>query len=159
MLTQDKLREHLSYDAETGEFRWLIAGGGRSRTKLAGTTMPLGYRRIRVLGREYLAHHLAWLYVHGELPKEMDHINGDKADNRLSNLRLATRTENMRNRRGGWGMSGLKGVSLRSDKRLVAKIKYDGKNRSLGAYDTPEEAHAAYCVAAQKAFGEFARGS
>jgi hypothetical protein len=89
----------------------------------------------------------------------LDHINGDKLDNRIANLRLSTNAENSRNRPATRRNStGYKGVYLDSyTGRWKAQINVDGKNRNLGRFDTPEEAHAAYREAAEQWHGAFAR--
>ena len=91
--------------------------------------------------------------------KRVDHINGDRLDNRRCNLRLATHAENCRNRKNhSNNTSGFKGVH-RQKNRWRALIRVDGKSKFLGSFLTPEDAHAAYCAAARKYFGEFARFS
>lgn len=87
--------------------------------------------------------------------RQVDHIDGDRTNNRLENLRLATHSQNRRNSRSR-SSCGMKGVS-RHRKRWSAKITIDGKLKHLGIYDTPEEAHAAYCAAAKELHGEFFR--
>jgi hypothetical protein len=107
-----------------------------------------GYRRIRVLGKLYWAHRLAWLYVHGDWPPDkIDHINGDRKDNRLMNLRAASDSENMQN----VGMrsdntTGVRGVTRRKS-RWIAQITAGGKTHYLGVHETAEEAHRAYVEA------------
>lgn len=144
------LREILSYDEATGEFRWRedfsrkVKAGDR-----AGAVSEQGYVRIGIWGTQYRAHRLAWLYVHGEWPpQQIDHINNDRRDNRISNLRLATSEINAQNRRTALpgNSSGLLGVSA-SGKRYVASISHMGKNNYLGRFDDPAEAHAAYVKA------------
>lgn len=106
-MTQERLRELLQYDERTGEFLWLT---GQRAGEVAGTinTDKTGkqYRRIRIGGRAYYAHRLAFLYVEGEMPDEVDHKNGDGLDNRWQNLRKSHGGLNMRNcrpqkKRGG----------------------------------------------------------
>ncbi len=99
MLTAERLRELLTYDPETGHFRWVFTKGCRAGGQIAGTVRRDGYLCIAVDGRKHKAHRLAWFYMHGRWPHpEIDHINRSKLDNRLCNLREATRVENNANR-------------------------------------------------------------
>jgi hypothetical protein len=152
-LTQEFLKSQLRYDPETGVFGRIpgqVHGGGRLGS-VGG--FADGYLVIGVGGRRYQAHRLAWLYVHGEMPKwpaqQIDHINGDRSDNRISNLRLATGAVNTQNMRGAHGNnknSGLLGAH-KSGTRWQSVISVHGKNHHLGVFSTPEEAHAAYVTA------------
>lgn len=117
-------------------------------------------------GRGYQAHRIIWKLVYGELSAdvEIDHKNCDKTDNRLSNLRLATSQQNSANRRYRKHGTEFKGVSFdreerRRDRPYSAHIRVNGRLRRIGRYRSPEDAHAAYCKAAEEAFGEFARAS
>ncbi len=161
MITAQELREVLSYDPESGAFRWIGRVNNRMpENAIAGTMMNSGYVRIKVSGRYVVAHQLAWLYVTGEWPtSNIDHVNGDRADNRIANLRLATRHENARNRKRHKNNSlGLKGVSLDKETgRFKASIWIDGGIKNLGRFNCPTAAHLAYCKAARKHFGDFAR--
>jgi hypothetical protein len=98
-LTQQRLHELLHYDPSTGAFTWRVAPNRRIIAgSVAGVTETNGYRRIRIDGRQYGAHRLAWLYMHGEFPpNDIDHINRTRDDNRSTNLRAVTRKENMTN--------------------------------------------------------------
>jgi hypothetical protein len=114
-----------------------------------------GYWVIGIAGKLYKAHRLAWLYVYGDLPEYLDHINRNRTDNRISNLREATKPQNGGNakvRRDGR----LKGAYWhKREKRWASAIGINGKSIWLGQYATEEEAHAAYCKAAKKKYKEF----
>jgi hypothetical protein len=158
MIDADRLRSLLSYDPDTGEFKWRESGQGRRPSLVAGRVSTRGYSQISIDYKKYAAHRLAWLYVHGELPPhDLDHINGCRADNRIANLRVATEAENTRNRRTPVSnKAGLKGVYRSSPNRWRAQIKVEGRRIVLGHFDKKEDAHAAYCQAAEKHFGPFA---
>lgn len=151
-ITADEARALFQYDPENGQ---LSREGG-----VAGyVDKSNGYRSVRVRGRKYKAHRLAWLIVHGDWPSDfLDHINGDRDDNRLVNLRECSNAENLRNT-GAYrcNKTGYKGVSLhKRDRKYYANIRVDGRLRFLGSYATALEAHAAYCEAAAKLHGDFA---
>ena len=154
-LTAARLRELLHYDQETGILRYAVARWGRQHVvvgSVAGTNDGQGYRKHMIDGRPYKAHRLAWLYTHGVWPAgEVDHINGQRSDNRMSNLRdvpRVTNSENFRIARRS-NKTGLLGVTSpgKQDKRYTATITAGGKRKTLGRFDTPEEAHAAYLEA------------
>jgi hypothetical protein len=164
-MNAERLRQLLSYDSETGEFTRLVSAGSNAKVgSVAGSIRPHlgGYKCyiIGVDGRKYQAHRLAWLYVHGSWPRDLiDHIDGNSLNNRISNLREATRSENSRNRGATVkNQSGFKGVSWEKHlKKWRAKINVHGKRKHLGLFDSAELAHAAYCEAATQIHGEFAR--
>lgn len=114
------------------------------------------YIQVRIGGRIVKAHRLIWALVYGTWPPEIDHIDCDGRNNRLSNLRLATRSQNGANRRPWKNKQLPKGVTLHRG-AYVAQIRAGGRLRYLGRFKCPEEAHAAYCAEALKAHGEFAR--
>ena len=147
-LTVDRLREVLEYDPTAGVFRWRIQAGRVPPGGIAGTSLSRRYWIIRVDGCSCLAHRLAWFYVHGRWPADqIDHINGDGFDNRISNLREATAAENQQNQSlHRNNTSGYPGVH-RSNGRWKAQIKVGGRKIHLGQYDTAEEAHGAYLAA------------
>ena len=159
-LTRARLRELLDYNKKTGEFRWRKRPGGGARSDLSAghVESDQGRRRIGIDGRVYSAHQLAWFYVTGRWGKPIiDHRDGDGTNNRLNNLRPATRSQNGANsRRPRHNTSGHKGVSPHRRKWL-ATIRTNGKKIHLGLFDTPQEAHEAYLKAARKLFGKFAR--
>lgn len=151
LLTNARLKELLSYDASSGTFKWIRTN---SRRKVAGS--PAGVRHkvdgriyIGVDGRLYKAHRLAWLYMHGTWPLGgIDHIDGNPANNAISNLRTADQSENMQNlhRPHRDSSTGFLGVTRRRG-RFEARISCRGDRRLLGTFDTAEEAHAAYLMA------------
>lgn len=157
------LTELLDYNPVTGEFIWKQNRGRMAKAGDKAGTIYSGYLRIRVGSSQYFAHRLAWLIWHGKDPGEycIDHINGNKLDNRICNLRLCTHAENMRNRKINTNSSsGLKGVSFdKSKNRWRAVIKFQNKSITIGRFDTPELAHLAYCKAAAELHGEFARAA
>ncbi|WVS23993.1 hypothetical protein QkW1_70 [Ralstonia phage QkW1] len=156
-LTQQRLKELLNYDPETGEFTWRFNRKGVLAGCRAGT-ISYGYVSIRIDGVRLMAHRLAWLYMTGKWPADViDHINLDKADNRFFNLHEATIQQNLVNQRGR-SVSGLKGV-VKVKGRWRAVIHRDGKTRHIGYFDTAEGAHEAYAAEANKLHGEFARAA
>jgi hypothetical protein len=158
----ERVREILSYDPGTGEFRWRMdRRGGVKDGSSAGTVNKQGYRIIRIDMGFYKAHRLAWFYVYGEWPNGfIDHINFDASDNRIVNLREASMAENQRNRgRQKNNTTGYKGV--RFDKRWrgrwYARIVVNDNEIHLGSFATAEAARAAYAEAARRLHGEFAK--
>lgn len=159
MLTQDRLKDLLHYDPDTGVFTWRVATNRRVRVgAVAGCRNEKGYIRIRIDGRNYRAHRLAFLYVNGTFPPaDVDHIDRRPSNNRWDNLRPATRSDNNKNIRiNSNNTSGWKGVIWnKRDRKWVAQAKLNGRFRSLGYYTTPEEASDAYEAFARKHHGEF----
>ena len=153
-LTRARLRELLHYDRDTGEFRWWRRVGDEVQLG-----EKAGYLEIRIDGRAYQAHQLAWRYKTGRWCRPLiDHRDGDGTNNRWTNLRQATPSQNTANsRRPRHNTSGYKGVSLRTSGRWRAVVCNKGRLISLGTFATPEAAHAAYAATARKLFGEFAR--
>ena len=128
----------------------------------AGTLHRNGYRYVTLYGIRYKEHRLIWFIKTGRWPKkDVDHINGKRADNRWSNLRSATRSQNCANARlKKLNTSGFKGISWdRRRKKWRARIKVEYQEKWLGYYDKPEQAHAVYVAAAKKHFGGFARAA
>lgn len=148
-ITHARLLELYHYDPDSGVFT------SRQFGRVVGfINQPEGYIKICISKKHYYAHRLACLYMTGQWPPaDVDHRNLDRKDNRWSNIRVATRTENIGNTRvRADSKSGLKGVQKNGNKWVArAKKKY------LGIFDTKDEAHAAYVLAAKSIFGEFAR--
>lgn len=146
-LTAEALRLRWDYDAERGVFvRRQSHGRFAAGTVVTGTSR-FGYLRTVIDGRSYAIHRLAFLWMTGSWPKnDVDHINGDRADNRWSNLRDVTRAINLQNLKKAKSnnkSAGLLGVA-RFGKRFRAEICVNGVNHKVGVFDTPEQAHAAY---------------
>jgi hypothetical protein len=159
MLTQDRLKELLHYDPETGVFTWLKSGKGiHARKNLAaGCTdsgKGRGYKRIRVDGVLYYAHRLAWLYVHGEWPSvHVDHHRSD--DDRIGNLRPCTPAQNAANSRLRVdNTSGFKGV--RKAHGCARWVAQTNRHKYIGIFKSPQEAAEAYDAVVMREYGEFA---
>jgi hypothetical protein len=158
----DFLRERLEYCPVVGVFRWKIVRPGRKIGSVAGCQCKIsGYRNIKLLGVGYSEHHLAWLYMTGKWPtKEVDHKDTNRSNNAWSNLREATHGQNQSNCRAYKNNKlGYKGVSIVPTRpgKYRARIRNGGVEKSLGVYNTPQEAQAAYVVAAKELHGKFWR--
>lgn len=153
-LTQSRLKERLSYDAETGIFIWIMSTTARVPVGAkAGKLDAGGYITIKIDNVQYKAHRLAWLFQTGVHPeKYVDHINGNRSDNRFINLREADErlnAQNTRTARKDNKSSRFLGVSLeRSSGKWIASIAIDGSNsKKLGRFQTELEASEAYVAA------------
>lgn len=160
-ITQQRLKELLHYDPNTGIFTWLVDKGPRKAGERAGGicfNKADNYApwRITIDKTLYGAHRLAWLYVYGEMPTMLDHINRNPSDNRICNLRIATLAQNMQNTKRAKGKAGLRGV-VKMEGRFAAFISHNNRRLYLGLFDTAEAAHKVWCEAAVKLRGEFAR--
>ena len=144
----------MHYDYQTGAFTWRVHAGNRLSNSVAGSIGKRGYSDISVDGKNYRAHRLAWLYMHGNFPiGVIDHINGIKSDNRLINLRDVTNAKNLLSWRkvSSNNTSGFLGVSKNHD-GWRAEINVNVQKINLGTYATKEEASIAYVAA--KLFNE-----
>lgn len=162
MFSLDEAMGLVRYDPDTGDFIWLVSrnryGGATQPGDVAGCLNDQGYVLVGILGEQYRAHRLAWLFQTGEWPPnghEIDHANGDRADNRWSNLRLVRRTQNNMNARPrSDNKSGHRGVSWRKDTgKWHARIMVSGRVILLGNYDDLDEAVAARQAAERQHFG------
>jgi len=162
LVTYDRLRELFFCDIETGTFTRKINRQGNWAGEIAGHVRKDGRRVIGIDGRSYLAYRLVWLYAKGSWPDgEIDHINLDSADNGISNLRIATSSQNRANMRAQpTNKSGVKGVCwAKREGKWRATINVRGKHIHVGFFNSIEDAGAAYISAAKKHFGEFARAA
>lgn len=153
------LQKHFNYDPEVGVFSRKIKTSNRvviGNPLLAGASH--GRILIQIQNKVYKAHHLAWVYVYGEWPDEIDHINNNPLDNRISNLRLATRQQNNYNKRHlHRSGSGIKGVTWdKFRKKWFVKINVNKKQIALGRYDDLKKAEQVITAARYKYHDEFA---
>ncbi len=151
MLTQKLLRHFLKYDPDTGHFTWRVRTSNRIKVgDVAGTVNTHGYLQTRVNGKIYRNHRLVWLYVYGYFPDgDIDHADGDRTNNRLSNLRECSRSQNLINKAiQDNNVTGVKGVCWdKAKKRWEAYAKQKGVKIRLGMYTNFEDA-----VSARKAY-------
>jgi len=156
-ITPERLRELLHYNPDTGVFTWRASRGHLAAGRIAGYGNGRGYIQIKVDDRAYVAHRLAWLYMHGRFPSaQLDHINGVRGDNRIANLREASQSENQQNIKGARRGSATRlGVSFAKGK-WRAEIQVNGRRTNLGHYPTEDSAHAAY-LSAKRVMHPFGR--
>ena len=154
----DAIRTAFTYD--NGVLRWQIVQGYRAAVgSAAGGKGKEGYVKIKWKGKMYQAHRLIFAYHHSWLPDEVDHINGNRADNRIENLRAATKNLNQHNaQRRSDNKSGVKGVHwCERDERWIAIIRHDNKVAFRGYYRDLSAAKIAVQEARKHLHGSFAR--
>ena len=159
-MRENEIAEYFSYNAETGEIRW------RKRPfkaricvgDIAGSIYRTGYRMTSIGGRRIKVARLAWFLYYGRWPGGLiDHRNHIRTDDRISNLREATSSQNNGNQSLlKRNTSGFKGVSKTYNGKWAAYIRLPVGNKRIGTFETPELAHEAYRLAAELRFGEFA---
>lgn len=153
--SQDRLRELLDYDAETGTFHWRVRmnscspAGGQ-----AGRKRPARYNQITINGTAHLAHRLAWVYVHGVQPKgQIDHIDGNRTNNALANLRDVDAATNQQNRRRAQGKNPYPWVTWRpSENRWRSVFRVCGRDVLVGHFHDPKVAYEA-AISKRRAMG------
>lgn len=167
-ITQEFLRSSLTYDPETGLFRWKSRDdcnpqwNAQFAGKIAGMVNDKGRIHIGItidgVTKKFYAHRLAFIYMTGSCPDQVDHRDGHPGNNIWDNLRPATQTQNMQNRTiHANNTSGFKGVSWdRASGKWLAQIRINNRNKNLGRFASAQEAHAAYCSAADTYHREFA---
>lgn len=152
MITQQRLRELAYYCQQTGKFTHLQSKGRKKAGMPAGSLRRDGYVYVMFDGFRGMAHQFAFLYVTGEWPtQEIDHMDGNKANNAFANLRQVSRRTNTENKRTArrTNTTGLLGVS-RKGNRFIASIMHGGKRFYLGVFETAEEAHQIYLLEKRK---------
>lgn len=155
-LSVEWLREQMAYEPDTGSFLWKVKKQGRRVGRVLGTTVWPGYQVIKVEGVVFYAHRLAWFYVHGEWPSNhIDHIDDDKANNAIDNLRIATPAQNAARRKTTRKLAPSRGVFPHGS-GYVARIHFAGKRHYLGYFPTKQAAQKAYEAKAKEVHGEFA---
>ena len=143
-IDQELIKSILDYDPTSGEFRWINSG------KKAGCThKSSGYRHIKINSVTYQAHRIAWCYMNCDTPMSIDHINGDKSDNRIENLRVVTDSENQKNQKKyRTNNSGFTGVHWHSfSNKWRADITVNRKKKTIGYFDCKQDAIAARKIA------------
>jgi hypothetical protein len=158
MITQSELKEVLEYNPDTGLFVWKKNSISKKSGSIAGSKYKNGYIYIQINKKIYRAHRLAFLYMTGNFPENfIDHINHIRDDNRWTNLRDATLSQNQANRVNQKNnTSGYKGVSWNKQcKKWKAQISYMYKDIHIGLYTTPQEAAEAYKKKSIELFGKF----
>ena len=150
--SQERLKELLNYDPQTGIFTWKLSTSARVRVgDVAGTKSVQGYIIISIDNSEYRTNRLAWMYAYGEDPGhlQVDHKNRKRDENNITNLRLATCLQNNLNKV-------VKGYHwCKQANKWRATIRVDGKKIFLGNFNCPLLAHLTYCDARNKYYGEF----
>lgn len=146
------LHKLVHYDPDTG----VLTRKGKGKPPAISV---LGYARLYINGRQLLVHRLAWFYVHGTWPAEIDHINGNRADNRLANLREVTPLQNRMNQTNkGAGKSGMRGVYQDTySGKWFAKLVVKGKQICSPKCDTPQQARMMWEAIAKQHFGDYLR--
>lgn len=159
MLTQEYLKSILHYNPDTGAFTWLERRSAqRPAGSIAGRPDAKGYWVITIDRKNLKAHRLAFLYMLGSVPVQVDHVNNVKGDNRWVNLRPANNSENKMNTPCyGNNNLGVKGVRLVRNGKFVARIRLDGVLRHIGTYETVEAATEAVIASRSHLHGDFAR--
>lgn len=159
MLTAGRLKELFAYNAETGIFKRRVRTSNAVGAGDIAGSLSDGYLRICIDGQSYKAHRLAWYYVHGTWPSgQLDHINGNRSDNRIANLREATQSEQNANAgRRSDNTTGYRGVSFhKASGKYTARVMRGGKLVYASYHDAPEDAATAYRAASLAHHGKFA---
>jgi hypothetical protein len=158
-LSQEYIKSILDYDLDTGIFTWKVNKSQKTKIGDVAGWLYNGYREIEINNKKYKAHRLAWLYVNGEIPKNLiDHIDGNRSNNKISNLREATYQENSENyKTPKTNKSGIKNVSwYKSLNKWVVSISIKNIKKTIGYFDDLEFAELVAIEARNKYRLEFA---
>lgn len=148
----DEISARFSYNPETGSLTLKENG------KVVGWASGNGYLKVDCKLKKYYAHRVAWFLTYGEWPQEIDHINGDRSDNRLCNLRACTKFENARNSpKRAHSKQPYKGVRWSSTNSWQARIRHNNQAITIGYFATAREAYEEYIFAALELHGDYAR--
>jgi hypothetical protein len=154
-MTQVMLHELLEY--RDGQLFWKVTRGRQKAGSCAGYIQTNGRRYLRINGKLMLEHRVIWMMQHGEVPEFLDHIDGNPQNNRIENLRPATKQQNAMNRKvHRTNKLRVKGVQKTLSGKFASYIWVNKTNKYLGTFDSPKQANTAYQQAAQKHFKEFA---
>lgn len=151
----NNIKSVLNYNKKTGVFTWAVYRSHKAiEGGIPGRLDKDGYHRITVFGRTYFAHRLAWAFVHGEFPDgQIDHINGNQADNRIENIRLCTQAQNQQNKES------VGATFNKKTNKWQSQIKKSGKTYYLGSFSDKGDAIEAYRKKSIDLFGEYSRWS
>lgn len=155
-LLQDELKAIFEYDPIDGTVRWKDGRSNMVKSSVAGCIHSSGYKVVTINSQSYKLHRVIWIMLFGHIPNGfyIDHINGIKSDNRLQNLRLATNHQNQQNRPAPKNSSsGYRGVNWhKTVNKWMARICHHGNRKTIGFFDTAEEAYEAYKAEAKTLF-------
>lgn len=153
-LTQERLKQVVSFEPTTGVFTRILKAKRAVIGRELGYKKSNGYIALSIDGQKYFAHRLAWLYVYGEFPKhDVDHIDGDRANNKIENLRDVTRSVNLQNLKAAKShnkSTGVLGAYLHISGKFMSRIQVNKKDVYLGLFETAEQAQQAYLTAKQQ---------
>lgn len=155
-ISQEELKLIFEYDPLTGILRWKDGRSNMVQGSLAGCVHGSGYKVVTINSKTHKLHRIVWIMLFGQIPDGfyIDHINGNKIDNRLENLRLATSSQNQQNRPAPKNSSsGYRGVTWHKVvNKWMARICHKGKRTTIGFFDNAEDAYEAYKQEAKKLF-------
>ena len=155
-LSQTELKKIFLYEPDTGFLRWKEGKSNMVKNSKSGCKNASGYLIVTINSKSHRVQRVIWIYMFNHIPSGfyIDHINGNKTDNRLCNLRLATNSQNQQNRPAPQNnTSGYRGVTWHKQaSKWMARICLDNKRVSLGLFETAEEAYKAYRLKASEIY-------